>query len=84
MSDEKPTIKPIINMPKLDLASLVILIASPLLAFWTNRTLEGILTYVRGAPTEVPYWLSLVATIVFSKIVLAINVITELFRIGLS
>lgn len=53
----------------------------PVLGIWTDRTLEFWLSYFRHETISVPYWLSLIITIIFNGIAIGINILSELFRL---
>ncbi len=55
----------------------------PLLALWTDRSIEFWLRYFDAKTTEIPYWLSLLVTLVLNGVILLINVLTELARVVL-
>jgi hypothetical protein len=52
-------------------------------SFWTDRTLEFWLSYLKHEPIYVPYWLSLLLTIILNGAALLINIISELIRLVL-
>lgn len=55
----------------------------PLLGFWTDRNLDFWLSQMKGHPVNVPYWLSLVLTIVTNGLAIIANVIAEIARFAL-
>lgn len=54
------------------------------ISFWTDRTLDFWFTYFKGEPIDVPYWLSLVTTVLLNGIILAVNILSELARLFVS
>lgn len=52
-----------------------------IIAIWTDRTLDFWCTYFKGEPIDVPFWISLIVTWVFSGIIFAINIISEVIRL---
>jgi len=61
------------------IAILVVLIVP--ISFWTDRTLDFWLTYFKGNPIDVPFWLSMLATLIFNGFILAVNIISEIVRL---
>ena len=51
-----------------------------LLMMWTDRNIEFALSYFKGAPVEVPFWISGLATIILNVIVMMFNVVCEIAR----
>ena len=54
-----------------------------LLTLWTDRTLDFWMTYAKGAPVDVPFWLSFIMTIILNGAMMLVNILTELFRLVL-
>jgi hypothetical protein len=54
-----------------------------LMTVWTDRTLDFWMTYAKGAPVDVPYWISFIMTIVLNGAMMLVNILTELFRLVL-
>jgi len=50
------------------------------ISFWTDRTLDYWLTYFKDMPVDVPFWLSVLVTILLNCFIFSINVISELIR----
>lgn len=61
----------------LTLASIILIPIS----FWTDRTLEFWLTYLKGQSIDVPFWLSVLTTFILNGAILIINVISEIVRL---
>lgn len=59
--------------------TITALIAS--LALWTERTLEFWLSHFKGDLVDVPYWLSLLLTLVLNGVILAVNIFSEILRL---
>ncbi len=62
---------------------VVVLPLTALVALWTDRTLEFWLSYFSHHAVEVPYWLSLLVTILLNGVIFAVNVLTEVCRLVL-
>ena len=54
-----------------------------LLALWTDRSLDFWCTYIKGSEVNVPYWLSLIVTLVGNGLVVVGNALTEVLRLRL-
>ncbi len=52
-------------------------------SLWTDRNLEFYLSLIKGEPVEVPYWISLVTTIILNAIIVVVNIIGEIVRLAL-
>lgn len=52
-----------------------------LLSLWTDGNLEYGLALLKGHAVLVPYWLSLVITIVFSAVIMPFNIIMEIIKL---
>lgn len=48
---------------------------------WTDRTLEFWLSMIKHTTVHVPFWMSTLVTLVFNGVILAVNVLTELYRL---
>ena len=59
---------------------LIIFAGLPLLGLWTDRNLDFWLTNLKGHAVNVPYWLSLVLSIVLSFVALVLNIVAEIAR----
>jgi hypothetical protein len=59
----------------------IVLVAILPLSFWTDRTLEYWLTMWKGTPVNVPFWLSMLVTLILNAIILGINVVSEILRL---
>lgn len=53
------------------------------ICFWTDRSLDFWLTYLKGTETNCPFWLSALVTIISNGLGLLFNVITEIARLAL-
>jgi hypothetical protein len=53
------------------------------MTIWTDRTLDFWMTYAKGAPVDVPGWLSFIMTIILNGAMMLVNILTELFRLVL-
>ena len=51
------------------------------LCVWTDRNLDYWLTAMKGAPVDVPMWLSVALAIVLNGVALLLNVVGELLRL---
>lgn len=51
-----------------------------LFAMWTDRNLDFWVSYIKGEAVDVPYWLSLIVTIVGNGVIILANVIAEIAR----
>ncbi len=51
------------------------------MSLWTDRNLEFWLSYFKGEQVDVPMWMSVVTTIVLNAVILAGNILSELFRL---
>ncbi len=60
------------------IVGIVLLI--PLATMWTDRNLEFWASRIKGEPVDIPYWLSLVVTVVLNVIALAGNSISEVLK----
>ena len=58
----------------------ILLIGFPLLGLWTDRNLDFWMSHFKGTAVNVPYWLSLVVTIIGNAVILAANVLGEICR----
>lgn len=47
---------------------------------WTDRSLDFWFTYFKGEEVNIPWYLSLLVTVVFNGFILLANLISELFR----
>lgn len=52
------------------------------LAFWTDRSLDWWLTYLKNNPTDCPFWLSFLISIL-APIDFLFNILTEIVRLAL-
>lgn len=52
----------------------------PVLAIWTDRTLDFWVSYVKGEEVDVSYWLALLVTIV-APFALTVNILSEIARL---
>lgn len=68
------------------IAPVIIIIALCLiilcgLSIWTDRNLDFVVSHFKGQPTDVPMWLSALATIILNALALAFNVACEIIRL---
>jgi hypothetical protein len=52
------------------------------LSLWTDRNLEFWFEYLKGTPVDVPMWMSVIVTIVLNGVIVAANILTELFKLA--
>lgn len=52
-----------------------------IIAIWTDRNLEFWLSYLKGHPVDVPFWMSFIMTLVLNGVALALNVVGEILRL---
>jgi hypothetical protein len=57
--------------------------ATFLIAYWTDRNLDFVVSLLRHTSTDVPFWLSFVSTLLFSPLVLPFNILMEIIRVFL-
>ena len=50
-------------------------------ATWTDRSLEYLLTELKGEPVDVPLWIDFAINVVAGPAVITINILTELIRL---
>lgn len=62
---------------------LVVLAVIPLLGLWTDRNLDFWLTHLKGHVVNVPYWLSLILSLLLNAGIIAANIIAEIARFAL-
>ena len=62
---------------------IALLAIIPLLALWTDGNIEWWITYFKNETINIPYWISLVITIVFNVVAMAFNLITEICKLVL-
>ena len=53
------------------------------LSFWTDRNLDFFVSYFKGSPVDVPFWLSALVTILLNGLILVANIIAEIVRLAL-
>jgi hypothetical protein len=58
----------------------VVFVGIPMLGLWTDRNLDFWLTQFKDKSVDVPYWLSLVVTIIGNAVIVFANVIGEVCR----
>lgn len=56
------------------------IVAVFLISFWTQRSFDWIL-HVMGSQNEMPYWLAVIATLVFNAVAFAFNILIEIIRL---
>lgn len=52
-----------------------------IISLWTDRNLDFVCSFIAGRAVDVPYWLSLCASIVFSGFIFMFNVFCEILRL---
>jgi len=62
------------------LAIIGLIALFPVLAIWTDRSLEFWASYIKHQPVIIPYWLSLIVTIIGNAVIVGFNVISEVLR----
>ena len=50
------------------------------LAIWTDRSMDYLLTWIKGVPVDCPMWLSTLISIVGNAFIVAFNLIMEVIR----
>lgn len=66
----------------LGLTGILIMIGLLLaVSVWTERSLEFVLSALKGSPINIPYWLSVIITLIFNTVAVVFNIIVELIRI---
>jgi hypothetical protein len=54
-----------------------------IVSFWTDRSLDFWLSYLKEAEQNFPFWLSAIFTFLALKLSIMLNIITEILRIFL-
>ena len=62
------------------LGLILIFVLVPVLGLWTDRNIDFWISHFKGTPVNVPYWLSLIVTVIGNAVILAVNVIGEICR----
>jgi hypothetical protein len=53
------------------------------LSLWTDRNLEFWLSRYKGSEVDLPFWMSAVLSVVLNGIVVAANIVSEIFRMAM-
>lgn len=69
--------------PIIALIVITVLLIVPM-SMWTDRNLDFWISYFHNSPVDVPYWFSLLVTIVFNQVVFILNIILEILRMAIS
>ena len=61
---------------------VVALVGTALVVFpmWTNRNLDFWISHVKGHAVNVPYWISIVITVIGNDFIITANIIGEVCR----
>jgi hypothetical protein len=51
-----------------------------LMGLWTERNLEFYFSHFKGVPVDIPYWLSVVLSIVLNAVIFGANIIAEIVK----
>ena len=54
-----------------------------LLSLWTDRNLNYFVSLIKGESVDVPFWLSVVVTILLNAVIVVSNIIAEISRLAL-
>ena len=54
-----------------------------LLSLWTDRNLDYFVSLIKGESVDVPFWLSVVVTILLNALIVVSNIIAEISRLAL-
>ena len=54
-----------------------------LLSLWTDRNLDYFVSLIKGESVDVPFWLSVVVTILLNAVIVVSNIIAEISRLAL-
>lgn len=63
------------------LGIICIMALIPAMALWTDSSIEWWIYYFKHETINIPYWMSLIITIIGNWVILFFNVITELFKL---
>ena len=69
--------------PLMAIIVITILLIVPM-SLWTDRNLDFWISYFHNSPIDVPYWFSLLITIIFDEAVFILNIILEILRMVVS
>ena len=53
------------------------------LSLWTDRNLDYFVSLIKGESVDVPFWLSVVVTILLNAVIVVSNIIAEISRLAL-
>jgi len=69
--------------PLMAIIVITVLLIVPM-SLWTDRNLDFWFSYFHNSPVDVPYWFSLLITIIFNEAIFILNIILEIVRMVVS